>query len=200
MLSVLVYTEVAEHPLTALILLLLFVVTFGSLCFNVCSSLISQLFKIYVNHKQSSVMALVMRCATVCWLALLFLRNTELQQVINLTGYCSTCSHQKLINVHSYLLPSWKLSVAAVITFYECAMTSCGLPFAGSRCFHEPFVGTTYPAVLVSEGETSSASEAASIQLTTPDLNCFTAHQCEGCDKSLESMACPPAGGWLWKK
>ena len=40
MFSVLVYTEVAEHPLTALILLLfLFVVTFGPLCFNVCSFL-----------------------------------------------------------------------------------------------------------------------------------------------------------------
>lgn len=38
-LSVQVYTEVAEHPLTALILLLLFVVTFGPLCFNVCSFL-----------------------------------------------------------------------------------------------------------------------------------------------------------------
>lgn len=62
----------------------------------------------------------------VCWLALLFLRNTELQQVINLTGYCSKCSHQKLIKVHSYLLPGWKLLVAAVITFYKCVMTNCG--------------------------------------------------------------------------
>lgn len=35
LLSLLVRTEVAEHPLTALILLLLFVVTFGPLCFSV---------------------------------------------------------------------------------------------------------------------------------------------------------------------
>lgn len=39
MLSVLVYAEVAEHPLTASILLLVFVVTFGPLCSNVCSLL-----------------------------------------------------------------------------------------------------------------------------------------------------------------
>lgn len=65
-------------------------------------------------------------CHYLCCLALLFLRNTELQQVINLTENCSKCSHQELIKVHSYLLPGWKLSVAAVITFYKCAMTSCG--------------------------------------------------------------------------
>jgi len=65
-------------------------------------------------------------CHYLCWLVLLFLRNAELHQVINLTGYCSKYTHQKLIKVRSYLLPGWKLSVAAMIAFSKCMMTGCG--------------------------------------------------------------------------
>lgn len=134
-----------------------------------------------------------MSCARcLCWLALLFLRNTELRQVINFTGYCSNCSHQKLIKVHSYLLPSWKPPVAAVITFCECVMTSCGYLLQAEGVFISLLLITTYPVVCVSVRQP--------VYSWQHQTHCFIAHQFEGCDKFLESMACPLAGGWPWKK
>lgn len=86
-----------------------------------------------------------------------------------------------------------ELSVAAVITFCRCVVTGCGYVLQAEGVFTSLLL---VPHILQygSEGKTSSSSEAASVQLTAQTC-CFIAHQLEGCDRFLESMVCPPAGG-----
>lgn len=65
--------------------------------------------------------------------------------------------------------------------------------FCRQRVFHEPGADSAYPAACVSKDETSSASEL------TPGLLLHSS-LVWGRDESLESVACPPAGCWLWER